>query len=44
MYSLGVNDEAKQELLKKNIGELALANADEVIANEVIKIATAQKN
>jgi UDP-N-acetylglucosamine--N-acetylmuramyl-(pentapeptide) pyrophosphoryl-undecaprenol N-acetylglucosamine transferase len=39
-----MNDEAKQELLKKNIGELALANADEVIANEVIKLATAQKN
>jgi UDP-N-acetylglucosamine--N-acetylmuramyl-(pentapeptide) pyrophosphoryl-undecaprenol N-acetylglucosamine transferase len=39
-----MNDEAKQELLKKNIAELALANADEVIANEVIKLATAQKN
>lgn len=39
-----MNDESKQELLKKNIGELALANADEVIANEVIKLATAQKN
>jgi len=39
-----MNNEAKQELLKKNIGELALANADEIIANEVIKLATVQKN
>ncbi len=34
-----MNDEKKQEELKKNIATLALLNADEVIANEVIKLA-----
>jgi hypothetical protein len=31
------NDEAKQNDLKKNIGELGIVNADERIVDEVIK-------
>lgn len=37
------NDEAKQEELKKNIAPLGISNADEVVANEVLKSLQASK-
>ena len=33
-----LNDKEKQEILSNNIGKLALPDADEVIAKEVMKI------
>ena len=33
-----IKDEARQQLLKENIGKLAVANADELIAGEVLKL------
>jgi len=33
-----IKDEARQQVLKENIGKLAVANADELIAGEVLKL------